>query len=100
MALRLSRLLRLTRIVGQTTAQIEMHSSNSHYWLLLRLVGGILLLNHVLACAYFLIADLQGFGTTAMTPPVSIASEPFFVQYLYGFFWSTNVVTRVGGSVR
>jgi hypothetical protein len=100
MFLRAPRLLRLVWIVGKTTAQIEMHSQKAHYFLLVKLVGGILVLNHILACAYFLIADFQGFGSTPMTPPVTVEQAPFWVQYLYGFFWSTNVVTRVGGSVR
>jgi hypothetical protein len=100
MFVRAPRMLRLVRIAGETTAQIEMHSYRSHYFLLAKLVGGILVLNHVLASALFFIADLQGFGSTPMVPPVSVEQANFWVQYLYGFFWSTNVVTRVGGSVR
>lgn len=56
-------------------------------------------MNHVLACIYFVVAYVQGFGSSPMMPPAGTNLQPLYIQYLIAFFWSTNVVTRVGGSV-
>jgi len=95
--LRLNRLFRVFHLFSYVRGW-ELHSRFSFVYLLGKLLVVLLVLNHWLACIYISIAYLQGFGSTPMMPKKDIEFGSFWRQYLVAFFWSSNVVSRVGGS--
>ncbi|XP_072024629.1 cyclic nucleotide-gated channel alpha-3-like [Amphiura filiformis] len=57
----------------------------------------ILLLMHWLACVYFIICDILGFGTDNWVYPVPDGDyAPVIRQYLASFYWSALTLTMLG----
>lgn len=63
-----------------------------------RVLFAFLTIAHLLACGYFALAYHEGFGSSRFLPVVEVQDYPLHRQYLVAYWWSTNVITRVGGS--
>jgi len=62
-----------------------------------KLILGMMLILHWLACMWFACGYWRGFGTTVWLPSADIEDEGLSTQYVYAFWWATNIVTQVGG---
>lgn len=97
--LRIPRMLRVFK-VPYYFEHLERQSTRPYIFTLAKVLGGAIAITHVFACSYFALAYHEGFGKTRFVPPLEWQTAPLREQYLLGFWWATNVITRVGGSVQ
>ena len=64
----------------------------------IQLVMGLVLVFHWVGCIYIAFGYWKGFDGEWLPLPEAEHSS-FQSQYLYGFFWATNIVTGEGGAV-
>ena len=62
-----------------------------------KLILGMMLILHWLACCWFACGYWRGFGSTVWLPESDMQWEGLSTQYVYAFWWATNIVTQVGG---
>jgi len=103
--LRVLRLLRLVKVlrINALVASVEIQYNVDLRGLrLVMLVVQIIYLAHVLACAWFLVADLSGRDgapTWLSTYDDGVAGEaatPVQIKYLYSIYWALTTLTTVG----
>ncbi len=58
---------------------------------------GLLLILHWLACFWFWTGYLYGFGASTWLPPHEFKHADVTSQYIVSLWWSTNIITQVGG---
>ena len=52
---------------------------------------------HWTACGWFLIGEIEGFGTSSWVPSASLGScTNRRLQYLHAFYWGFSTITGVG----
>ena len=62
-----------------------------------KLILGMMLILHWLACMWFACGYWRGFGSTVWLPQADLVDAGLSTQYVYAFWWATNIVTQVGG---
>lgn len=92
--LRFLRMLRFSHYFGLW----EVYSTrNLHGIRFAKLMVGLTLILHWLACFWFYCGHEYGMGTTTWLPPYEYLHEDLSTQYLAAFWWATNIITQVGG---
>jgi hypothetical protein len=95
--LRLPRLLRLVKY--ETYFKIWEQSAEgekAHILRFVKLLMALLIIIHWLGCVYIALGYLLGFSTDWLPEP-EVKEMSMGSQYLYGMFWSTNILLGVGG---
>ena len=94
---RLTRLIRFAKY-DQYFAVWEQYSTRFPQLIRFsKLILGMMLILHWLACMWFACGYLFGFGSTVWLPPAEIVDAELSGQYVFAFWWATNIVTQVGG---
>ena len=94
------RLLRLVRFAKYDQYFSVWEQYSTRFPQLIRfskLILGMMLILHWLACMWFACGYWRGFGSTVWLPQAEIAEAALSTQYVYAFWWATNIVTQVGG---
>jgi len=68
----------------------------AHMLRFVKLLLGLLIIIHWLGCVYIALGYLRGFNTEWLPEP-DVKEMSMSSQYLYGIFWSANILTGVGG---
>jgi CRP-like cAMP-binding protein len=63
----------------------------------LKLMLGLTLMLHWLGCFWFWCGYEFGFGASTWLPPHEFKHAPLLEQYVVALWWSTNIITQVGG---
>ncbi|UCC25861.1 MAG: ion transporter [Gemmatimonadales bacterium] len=94
--LRTTRLLRLQRLLRAFRQWERLHSTNTGYLRISKLVIGVFLLIHWIACGWFLVAVVEGFPRDSWTVAAGIDGLDRGSQYLRSLYWGFVTTTTVG----
>ena len=100
--LRMLRMLKVLVLMDRLTSRIELtFGVNLQFLRILKMVGSLLFLSHLLACAWFYVGALSlrlGYETNWLTEYDNglAVTATVDVQYLYSIYWALTTLTTVG----
>jgi CRP-like cAMP-binding protein len=98
-------LVRLTRLIkflkySEIFASFDFYGSSAtatHGLRFAKLTLALFLALHWLACLWVYLGYINGFGASTWVPPAEMAELSLLSQYIAAYWWSTNIITQVGG---
>jgi hypothetical protein len=94
--LRLTRLLRVGRFIRTFRRWERLHWTNTGYLRITKLVIGVFLLIHWIACGWFLVSVVEGFPADSWVAAAGIHGLGTGTQYLRSLYWGFVTTTTVG----
>ncbi len=94
--LRTNRLLRIGRLFRAFRGWERLRSTNTGYLRITKLVVGVFVLIHWIACGWFLVAVVEGFPADSWVVLAGIESLDVGSQYLRSLYWGFVTTTTVG----
>ena len=94
--LRVPRLLRIVRLFSIVRRWERLRWTNTGYLRIAKLVLGVFLLIHWIACGWFLVAVLEGFPENSWVVLAGIHDLDTGSQYLRSLYWGFVTTTTVG----
>ena len=94
---RLTRLLRFAKYDQYFSVWEQYSTRYPQFIRFSKLILGMMLILHWLACCWFACGYWMGFGASLWLPSAGIEDDSLGAQYIFAFWWATNIVTQVGG---
>lgn len=96
LVLRANRLVRVVRLLRAFRSWERKRSTNTGYLRITKLVLGVFVLIHWIACGWFLVAVVEGFPPDSWVVVAGLESLDVGSQYLRSVYWGFVTTTTVG----